>query len=104
MFILGNLTSTNFSKFGFLWFQSSVISLKPGLEHVIDKFLNFVLIFFIVSIIWGFIWPVMKFILFNWNWSKKIEIILLNKFKEFAKDVLSYDNEFDIKNALEVIA
>ena len=44
-------------------------------------FSNWVLIFFIVSIIWGLIWPEMKLILPNLNWSQNLEITLLNKFK-----------------------
>ena len=81
MFILGKSISIKFSKVGFLWFQSSLISLKPGLEQVIVVFWNWVLIFFMVSIIWGLIWPEMKFILSTLNWSQNPEIILLNEFK-----------------------
>ena len=81
IFILGNCISIKFSKLGFLWFQSSLISLKPGLEQVIVKFLNWVLIFFIVSIIWGLICPEIILILCNLNWSKKLDITLLNEFK-----------------------
>ena len=44
-------------------------------------FWNWVLIFFIVSIIWGLIWPEMKLILLNLNWSQNLEITLLNEFK-----------------------
>ena len=81
MFILGNWISIKFSKVGFLWFQSSLISLKPGLEQVIVVFWKWVLIFFIVSIIWGLIWPEMKLILLNLNWSQNLEINLLNESK-----------------------
>jgi len=81
MFILGNWISTKSFKLGFLWFQSSLISLKPGFEQVIVVFWNWVLIFFIVSIIWGLIWPEMKLILSNLNWSQNLEITLLKVFK-----------------------
>ena len=81
IFILGNWISTNSFKLGFLWFQSSLISLKPGFEQVIVKSLNCLLTFFIVSIIWGLICPEMTLIFFNLNWLKKLEITLLNEFK-----------------------
>ena len=80
IFILGNWISTKSFKLGFLWFQSSSISLKPGLEQVIVVFWNLVLIFFIVWIIWGLIWPEMKLILSNLNWSQNLVITLLNEF------------------------
>ena len=81
MFILGSWISTKSFKLGFLWFQSSLISLKPGFEQVIVVFWNWVLMSFIVSIIWGLIWPEMKLTLFNLNWSKNLEITLLNESK-----------------------
>ena len=81
MFILGNWISIKFSKLGFLWFQSSLISLKPGLEQVIVKFWNCVLIFLIVSIIWGLMCPEITLILFNWNWSKKFDSTSINELK-----------------------
>ena len=81
MFILGNLLSTKFSNLGFFWFQSSEISLKPGLEQVIVKFWNWVLIFFIVSIIWGLICPEITLILFRLYWSVRLDITSINEFK-----------------------
>ena len=77
MIILGNWISTKSFKLGFLWFQSSLISLKPGFEHVIVKLENWILIDFIVSIILGFIWPVMILIFLNLNSSWKFEITSL---------------------------
>jgi len=81
MFILGNWISIKFFKLGFFWFQSSEISLKPGLEQIIVKFLNCVLIFFIVSIICGLICPEMTLILFKLYWSVKLDITSINEFK-----------------------
>ena len=81
MLILGNWISMNSFNLGFLWFQSSLISLKPGFEQVIVKSLNCLLKFFIVSIIWGLICPEMTLIFFNLNWLNKLEIISLNEFK-----------------------
>ena len=75
MFILGNWTSINSFKLGFLWFQSSLISLKPGFEQVIVKSLNCLLTFFMVSMIWWLICPEMTLIFFNLNCLKKLEII-----------------------------
>ena len=81
IFILGNWISIKFSSFGFFWFQSSEISLKPGLEQVIVKFWNCVQIFFIVSMIWGFIWPEITLILSSLNWLKNFDITSINEFK-----------------------
>ena len=68
MFILGNWISTNSFKLGFLWFQSSLISLKPGFEQVIVKSWNCLLTFFMVSMICGLICPEMTLIFFNLYW------------------------------------
>jgi len=81
MFILGNWISTNSFKLGFLWFQSSLMSLKPGFEQVIVKALNCLLTFFMVSIIWGLICPEMTLIFFNFYWLKKLDNTSLNAFK-----------------------
>ena len=81
MLILGNSCSIKVFKFGFFWFQSSLISLKPGFEHVRVKLLNWTLIDFIVSIILGFTWPVIILILLNLNWSWKFEITSLINFE-----------------------
>jgi len=81
MFILGNWISTNSFKLGFLWFQSSLMSLKPGFEQVIVKSWNRLLTVFMVSMIWGLICPDMTLILFNLYWLKKLDIISLNEFR-----------------------
>ena len=81
MLISGNWISINSFKLGFLWCQSSLISLKPGFEQVIVKSLNCLFTFFMVSIIWGLICPEMTLTFFNLNWLKKLEIISLNEFK-----------------------
>ena len=78
MFILGNWISMNSFKLGFLWFQSSLISLKPGFEQVIVKSWNCLLMFFIVSMIWGLICPEITLIFFNSYWLKNLDIISLN--------------------------
>ena len=81
MFILGNLISTKTFKFGFLWFQSSLISLKPGFEQVIVKSWNCLLMVFMVSMILGLICPEMTLIFLNLYWLKKLDIISLNASK-----------------------
>ena len=81
MLISGNSISTNSFKLGFLWFQSSLISLNPGFEQVIVKSLNCLPIFFMVSIIWGLICPDMTLIFFNLLWLQKLDIISVNEFK-----------------------
>ena len=81
MFICGNWISTKSFKLGFFWFQSSLISLNPGFEQVIVKSWNFLLTFFIVSIILGLICPEMTLIFFKLYWLKKLDIISLNESK-----------------------
>ena len=78
MLISGNSISMNSFKLGFFWFQSSLISLKPGFEQVIVKSLNCLLKFLIVSIILGLICPEMTLIFFNLYWLKMLDIISLN--------------------------
>ena len=81
MLISGNFLSIKVFKFGFFWFQSSLISLKPGFEHMIVKLLNCKLIVFIVSIILGFTWPVIMLILLNLHSLWKFEITSLINFE-----------------------